>query len=146
MYNILVHAHSGLRWIVLILLLLAIGNSLIKWLGKKPFGAGDQKINLFAMSSTHLQFLIGLVLYFISPKVIFEAEAMKNPTMRFFLVEHLSIMILAIAAITIGYSRAKRISEDGKKFRTAFIFFLIGLILILAGIPWPFQGYGTGWG
>lgn len=141
----LTHAHSGLRWVVLVLLLVAIGNAFMKWQGNKEFQGGDKKIGLFAMVFTHIQFLIGLVLYFISPRVIFAAESMKNAAARFFLVEHLSIMLLAIAVITIGYSRAKRTEDDSKKFKTTFIFFLIGLILILAGIPWPFRGYGTGW-
>lgn len=145
MYNMLTHAHSGLRWVVLVLLLVAIGNAFMKWQGNKEFQGGDKKIGLFAMVFTHIQFLIGLVLYFISPRVIFAAESMKNAAARFFLVEHLSIMLLAIAVITIGYSRAKRTEDDSKKFKTTFIFFLIGLILILAGIPWPFRGYGTGW-
>ena len=145
MYNMLAHAHSGLRWVVLLLLIVAIGNAFASWKGQKSFQPKDKKLGLFAMTFTHIQFLIGLVLYFISPKVVFDASSMKNPTMRFFLVEHLVIMIIAIAVITIGYSRAKRIREDAKKFRTTFVFFLIGLILILAGIPWPFRGYGTGW-
>lgn len=138
------HAHSGLRWLVLILLLAAIFNALTKWKGGKTFQEGDRKLNLFTLIATHIQLLVGLGLYFISPNVVFDASSMKDPQLRFFLVEHISLMILAIALITVGYSRAKRALEDGKKFKTTFLFFLIGLILILIAIPWP-PKYGAGW-
>ena len=143
--EILKHAHSGLRWIVLIAIVLAIVNAIGKTNGSKPFGEKDRKLGLFALIFTHTQFLLGLILYFISPKVVFSGIAMKDSVLRFFLVEHISIMVVAVALITIGYSRAKRAEDDGKKFRSILIFYLIGIILLLAGIPWPFQNYGAGW-
>lgn len=142
--DILKHAHSGLRWVVLVLLLAAIVNAFSKWRGRKPFTEGDRKLGLFTFISTHIQLLVGLVLYFMSPNVVFAASSMKEPQLRFFLVEHIALMVLAIAVISIGYSRAKRALEDSQKFRTTFLFFLIGLILILIAIPWP-PKYGAGW-
>lgn len=144
MYSMLQHSHSGLRWIVLILLVVAIVNGLMKWQGGKTFTAGDKKIGLFAMTAVHIQFLLGLILYFISPKVIFDGASMKDPMLRFYLVEHISMMLLAVGLITVGYSRAKRAASDTSKFKTTFIFYLIGLILILAAIPWP-PRFGAGW-
>ena len=143
--EILRHAHSGLRWLVLIALVLAIVNAAGKMSGSTPFGAKDKKLNLFTLVFSHIQFLVGFVLYFVSPKVIFSGAAMKDSVSRFFLVEHISLMVIAIVLITIGYSKSKRALSDGKKFKLTFWFFLIGLILILASIPWPFQGYGAGW-
>lgn len=143
--EILRHAHSGLRWLVLISLVLAIVNAITKSSGSKPFTNKDKKIALFALIFTHLQLVLGLILYFISPKVVFESGAMKDDVLRFFLVEHISLMIVAIALITIGYSKSKRALSDRKRFRHILIFYAIGLILILAGIPWPFQNYGAGW-
>jgi len=70
---------------------------------------------------------------------------MKVAVNRFFLVEHPSLMIFAVLLITIGYSRAKRATSDAMAFRRTFWFYLVGLVLILLGIPWPMQGYGTGW-
>lgn len=145
MQSILIHAHSGLRWVALILLLAAIGNAFSKWQGKKGYTDKDRKLGLFALIGVHVQLLLGLALYFISSKVIFSAESMKVAMNRFFLVEHPTLMIIAIALITVGYSRAKRGATDTGKFKTTFWFYLIGLILILAGIPWPSLGYGTGW-
>ncbi|MTI22587.1 cytochrome B [Fulvivirga sp. RKSG066] len=143
MYDILRHAHSGLRWLVLIALVIAIFNAFSK--KGKPFTSGDKKLSLFALIFTHLQFVIGLILYFVSPKVVFAGTSMKSEVLRFYLVEHSLIMILAIVLITIGYSKAKRATIDAKKFKTIGIFYLIGLLLILAGIPWPFRDLGAGW-
>lgn len=144
MYNGLVHAHSGLRYVVLALLLVAIFNAFSK---KKnsTWTAKDKKITLFAMIFTHVQLLLGLVLYFISPKVSFSEGFMQNEVLRFYAVEHLSLMLVAIALITIGYSKAKKASSDRKKFSAVATFYLIGLILMLAAIPWPFRNLGAGW-
>ncbi|MCA6075500.1 cytochrome B [Fulvivirga sedimenti] len=145
MYSILTHTHSGLRWIVLITLLIAIGNAIGKTNGNRPFLRSDKRLSLMALVFTHLQLVLGLILYFISPKVVFSVESMSNDILRFFLVEHIFIMILAVLLITIGYSRSKRAIDEGKKFRNILVFYLLGLLLILAGIPWPFQDYGTAW-
>lgn len=144
MYNGLLHAHSGLRWVVLILLIAAIYNAFSKkrsasWTTK------DKKITLFAMIFTHIQLVIGLVLYFISPKVVLSGETMGNDVLRFYAVEHVSLMLVAIALITVGYSKAKRAKSDTKKFGAVAKFYLIGLILILASIPWPFRDLGGTW-
>ena len=124
---------------------MAIINAIGKVNGSKSFGTGDRKLGLFALIFTHTQFLLGLILYFISPKVLFSGAAMKDSVLRFFLVEHISLMLIAVVLITIGYSKTKRAATDSKKFKLTFWFYLIGLILILAGIPWPFQNYGTNW-
>lgn len=145
MHNMLVHAHSGLRWVVLILLVTATFKALLKWRSNAPFTEGDRKLNLFTMISAHVQLLIGFVLYFISPKVIFAAESMKEAVNRFYLVEHLATMLIAIILITVGYSKSKRAVEENKKLKTAFIYFGLGLLLILIGIPWPFRIAGAGW-
>ncbi|MEL6653039.1 MAG: cytochrome B [Bacteroidota bacterium] len=145
MYTGLVHLHSGLRWIVLILLLIAIVNAALKMNGSQEFTNKDRRWNLFGMVGTHLQLVIGLVLYFISPKVAFVEGFMKDEQLRFFAVEHISVMIIGIILITIGYSRAKRLTDSRAKFKTSFWFYLIGLVVILSRIPWP-GTYGAGWG
>ncbi len=145
MYNMLKHAHSGIRWIVLILIIYAIINALMKWQGKKTFTEQDRKINLFTMISAHIQLLTGLALYFISPKVIFSADVMKNAVGRFFTVEHILIMTIAIVLITIGNKKSKTAMEDITKFKKTFWFFLVALLLILVSIPWPFMKYGGSW-
>lgn len=145
MNSMLVHAHSGLRWVVLAILVVTIINALIKWRGQKPFTETDRKLNLFALIATHTQLVLGLILYFVSSKVVFSAETMSNPMTRFFTVEHIAAMLIAIILISMGYSRAKRAEVASTKFRLTFIYFLVGLVLILVMIPWPFQAYAANW-
>lgn len=140
----LVHAHSGLRWIVLILLLVSIFNAFAK---KKSglYTERDRKLALFTMIFTHVQLLIGLVLYFISPLVVFSADSMSNSLQRFYLLEHILMMVIAIALITIGHSKSKKAAEAAAKFKAISVFYLIALIIILAAIPWPFRNLGGAW-
>lgn len=145
MYTGLVHAHSGLRWIVLILLVLAVIKALSGWSGKKEYSKGDKMMSLFAMIFTHIQLLIGLWLYFISPKVMFVEGMMKDSVTRFYSVEHITLMLAAIILITVGYSTAKRSRDAIQKHKNTAIYYGIGLLLILAGIPWPFRDLGAGW-
>ncbi len=145
MYNMLQHAHSGLRWLVLLFLVLAIVFALIKWIGKKPFWQTHRKYALLALIFTHVQVLIGFILYFISPKVIFAGGAMKDAVSRFYLLEHLVGMLLAVIIITIGYAKAKRALPE-KSAKLTFWYYTVGLLLIIASIPWPFRAaLGAGW-
>jgi membrane-associated HD superfamily phosphohydrolase len=97
-----------------------------------------------------MQLLIGLILYFISPKVTFFEGWMKDSMTRFFALEHILLMIVAIAIITIGRRRAeKKLEGTRNKHRAILISYVIGLILILVSIPWPFgrwASFGAGWG
>jgi drug/metabolite transporter (DMT)-like permease len=145
MFDILKHAHSGLRWVVLALLIYAIFNAFTKWQSRKPFEESDRKVNLFALIFTHIQIILGLALYFLSPRVQFGSETMKVSEIRFFTVEHLTMMLIAAILITVGNAVAKRAADDVSKFKKTFIYFLIGLIIILVAIPWPFRGWGNGW-
>lgn len=145
MINGLIHAHSGIRWIILILLVASIFKSLLKWKSNAPYTDGDRKLGFFTMLSAHIQLLLGLTLYFLSDKVAFSADAMKVALTRFFTAEHSLMMVIAIALITFGYIKAKRAVEEVKKYSISFWFNLIALLIILAFIPWPFRGFGTGW-
>lgn len=136
--NFLVHAHSGLRWIALILLVAAIINAGLK-LKSGGYLKKDKMLNLFAMVVLHVQFLIGLALYFMSGRVNMGEGWMKNPMFRFFGMEHFIGMLLAIVLITIGRRKAENATNDSKKHRTVLVWYLIGFILILAFIPWPFR-------
>lgn len=142
MYNALRHAHSGLRWVVLALLIAAIVVAYQK-MSKKDTSVAKQPF-LFNLIGIHVQTLLGLVLYFISPKVSFAEGFMKVTELRFFAVEHIAMMIIAAIVITIGYSKGKRQAAP-KRYKTLFIFNLIGLVIIIASIPWPFRGLGAGW-
>jgi hypothetical protein len=149
MYIGLLHLHSALRYVVLILLIIAVIKAIIAWQSKSSFKPADKKLYLFALIFTHIQLVIGLILYFISP-IVDQAyadfgAAMKNPELRFWAVEHFTVMLVAIILITIGYSSAKRTTEEVKKHMKVGIFYLIGLVLILISIPWPFSSVARPW-
>jgi len=135
----LVHAHSGLRWVLLVLVLLAIIKGFGGLSGKKPFSAGDKKVAMFAMIMCHIQLVIGLILYFITDKISVEALAEGNKVASFFAMEHIAGMILGIALVTVGYSTSKRGKTDKAKFKRIAIWYTIGLLIILGSIPWPFM-------
>ena len=145
MHNILKHLHSVNRWIVLILLVVVVISALSKWMGNKDYTPQDRKMSLFALIFTHIQFILGLILLFISPLVSFESGWMKNTVNRFYGMEHTAIMIIGIILITAGYSIAKRKTNAKSKFKTTWIFYGLGLIIILSRIPWPSMGLGAGW-
>ena len=146
MYNGLVHAHSGLRWIVLALLIFTLIRAISGWITNRTFTPTDKKIALWALIFTHIQLLLGILLYLISPKVQFVAEVMSSTVLRFYTVEHFSTMLFGIALITIGYGSSKRSSINIQKHRKLALFYGFGLLLILAGIPWPFRAaLGASW-
>ncbi|MFN4951170.1 MAG: hypothetical protein ACK5F0_06075 [Flavobacteriales bacterium] len=144
MYEILKHTHSGLRWVALILILWAIFNSITA----KEFTKREKLVNLFSMVSLHTQLILGLILYFISDKVKFFDGWMKEPTgiYRFYGMEHLAGMVIAIALITVGYVKSKKGTTPAEIYKQIKLFYIIGLILILASIPWPFRAnLGGAW-
>jgi len=133
-YQFFRHLHSGFRYIVFILLLLAIIQSLLGWINRKPYTETNRKINLFTLISAHTQLLIGIVLYFLSPYVQFNSDTMKNDTTRYYTVEHWIMMLIAIILITVGYSRSKKIIMPESKHRTVAIFDLVALFVIIGAI------------
>lgn len=152
LYSVMVHVHSVGRWIVLLLLLFAIFNSLIA--GNRPFIKSDNRLGLFLTSFADLMLLIGIYLYFVGPWGYKQFEnfasfgdMMKNPSARFFAVEHQAGMLIAIILIHIGKAQAHRPIGDKAKHRRTVIFYLLALLIILVSIPWPFRviGAGRGW-
>jgi len=144
-YSIFVHIHSGLRWLVLIIIIIAIINSALRLTRKSGSNFRDCVFNRLALIFMHLQLVLGLVLYFISPKVVFDASSMKVSLLRFYLVEHIGLMIIAVILITIGYVKSDRTADEIKKYKHVVVYYSIALVLILASIPWPFRGLGAGW-
>lgn len=141
MYEAIQIVHSYWAYLVLLVLVLATFNAIIKTLGKKPFGPQDFRISLFTLIVSHLQLLIGLVLYFISPyfNVLLESGmegVMGNDTIRLYVVEHPLTMIISVVLITVGYSKHKKKLASNKKFRTIAIFYALALLAMLSRIPW----------
>lgn len=132
LYSFFLYLHSGLRYIVLLLVLAAIIRAWADWLGHKAYTEGNRKLNLFAMISVHTQLLIGIALYFFSPFVRFGSDTMKDATTRYWTVEHLTGMLIAIALITIGHARAKRGASSDAKHKSIAVFYTLALIIIVA--------------
>ena len=146
MLTSLVHLHSTFGWLLLIALIGSIAVALIKKSGGKPFAKSDQILFQVSVRLAQLLFLIGIVQYFFSQKVMFSGETISNAVVRFFTVEHPLTMILAIAALSVGYGRAGRAAEDGNKFKQIYLFYGIGLLLILLRFPWKYLSViGKGW-
>ena len=140
MYSILKTVHSYWAFFVLSILFIAILNALIKRISKKSFNSIDLRISLFGLIFSHIQLLIGVILYFISPWFDQWASlgigVMKNNESRLYLVEHPITNILAILFITIGWSLHKKQSESSKKFLRIILFYGVGYVLLLSRIPW----------
>src|ERR1700679_3728643 len=130
-YIILKELHSGFRYIVFILVIIAIVQSLLGWFGKKPYTETNRKINLFTLISAHTQLLIGIVLYFLSPFVQFNNTTMKDSTTRYFTVEHWVGMLIAIVIITIGHSKSKKKATAQGKHKTIAVAYIIAFLVII---------------
>lgn len=135
------YLHSLWAYLVVIMIIITVGNALISLVRKRAFTAKDLRIPLFALIATHLQILIGLVLFFISPMIRWFSSGdkgmiMKDSTLRLYNVEHPLIMIIAVILITIGFSRHKKKVSSASKFKIILVFYGIALLLILSRIPW----------
>lgn len=133
--------HSYWAYLVLIVLVITVINAIIGLSSKKEFNNKDLRLGLFTLIFSHIQLLIGLGWYFMSPiyktmKVTGMGMMMKNSQTRLLAVEHPITMIVAIVLITIGWSKHKKQSNDTAKFKTFVIFYGIALLLILSRIPW----------
>lgn len=133
MYNGILHLHNLLRWIILILLIVNLVNV---FGGKK-----NVKLSLYLMISAHVMLVIGLYQYIAGDlgmatlKAAGMGQVMKNAAARYWAVEHITGMVIAIVLITLGHGRVKR-DADTKK---AKLYFSLALLLILLMMPWPFR-------
>jgi len=138
MYTGFQHMHSAFAYVVLALIVIVILIALIGKLSGKPFSSSLKRLALWSMIALHLQFVIGLVLYFLSPLGFsaISGEMMGDSMLRLYVVEHPTTMLLGIILITIGHGRMKRAVNDDRKYMQLILFYTIGLVLVLARIPW----------
>lgn len=141
MYTALLHTHNMFRWLLLVIFILALAFAITGWLHKKEWAKKDRITGTLLAIFMDIQLLIGLVLYFfVSPltKAAFAdfGAAMKNSGLRFFAVEHILLMIIAVLFVHIGKAKTKKAGADWKKHKAAFIWYGLSLVLILLGIPW----------
>jgi hypothetical protein len=142
--------HSIGRWVVILLLIIAIFNSLVA--GDRPFIKSDANTGLLLIIFVDLMFLIGLVLWYFGALGYKSLEnypggfsaAMKDPIARFFGMEHFVGMLVALVLVHIGKAQGRKKISDKKKHMRTMAFYLIALIIILVSIPWPFMQSGAG--
>jgi len=138
MYTGFQHLHSVFAYIVLAVLLLSFIYALASFVQKKPFTEKVRKASLAGLIAAHLQLLIGLVLYFISPMGLsnFSGEAMGDAMSRLYMLEHPLMMLIGIILITVGYSKAKQPGDNAGRYKKILIFYGLGILCILLRIPW----------
>jgi len=141
MYTEFLYVHTILRWVLLFSLTITLLKYLAGWLGNHQWNKSDNILGIVFTSLMDIQLLTGLVLYFfLSPITKFALSdfgaAMKDSELRFYAVEHFFMMLIAVVLVHLGRAKSKKIKFDRKKFKTAFIFFFIALVVMLAAIPW----------
>ena len=142
MYSLMLIAHSWLRWLVLVAALVALARSMGGWNGRRPWTQADDRAGLVFTTALDVQFLIGLLLYFLFSPLMSTiranaGEAMGDSAMRYWLVEHPFGMLVGIALAHIGRSRIRKAVDAARKHRLTVIFFGLALVAILVSIPWP---------
>jgi len=138
MYTGLKHLHSYFAYILLAALIFSIIYVVIKFVSDSTFSEKVRKVALIGFIASHLQLLIGILLYIISPVGIslFSSEAMQDSLSRLYVLEHPLLMIIAIVLISIGYIKAKKPGDDARRFKTIILYYTLALFLILLRIPW----------
>lgn len=143
MYEFTLAIHNLLRWAVLATGVWAAGRALTGWVGGRPWVTADTAATRWFVLAISVQFLVGLLLWAaLSPFGIAGlldvgmGEAMRDATRRFWAVEHLTLMLLALALVHVGAARARRATNDGARHRTTALFFVLAVIFVLAGVPW----------
>ena len=141
MYEVVKILHSYWAYLVVLIVFLASINAIVKAIGNKEYQAKDFRISLFGLIVTHIQVLIGAILFVVSPLVVWFSDVpvgniMKDSTLRLYNVEHPLTMIISAVVITIGYSKHKKKLTSQPKLKTLAIFYTLGLILLLSRIPW----------
>ena len=139
----MLHAHSGFRWIALILIIFTIYKAFLGIKNAEEYTAKHKMLALGSLIVFHTMVLIGFSLLFSSPKTGL-VEIFSQPY-RFFTLEHPIMMTIAVILVTMGYSKAKKEESARMKFRKILIFYSIALIVTIIAIPWPFRaGLGGG--
>lgn len=142
--------HSLVRWAVILLGVWALSRAKLGWFGRRPWRQGDDLAGRLFVIAFDVQVLLGLLLYFVLSPITTGAfqdmgGAMQNSAVRFWVVEHITAMLLGLALAHIGRARLRRATDDRARHRTAALFLGFALLLVLLGTPWPFMPVGRPW-
>lgn len=143
MYQTLTFLHSIVRWLVILSLCYSIFRACLGYFRKLNFSQTDNTIRHSTATVAHIQLLLGIALYSVSPMVSYFwknfKEAKESWDTLFFGLIHMALMLIAITLITIGSALSKRKLSDKEKFRVMLLFYAIALVIIFVAIPWPFS-------
>lgn len=142
MYTAVLFIHSWLRWAVLLLGVLVILRAIAGASARRPWNDTDQLVNKIFVRTVGVQFLLGLLLYIALSPFTHEAfrdfgAAMRNAGLRFWAVEHILGMVVAIGLTEAGFARVRKTADPVRKHRVALIFNVLALLAMVASIPWP---------
>lgn len=147
MFSSLLILHSIIRWGILVSLVVSLFFAYRGWLKNKAWTRFDNYCRIITVSFVHIQLIIGFWLYLISPIVDYFlnnfSEALHITQARFFGMEHITMMVLAVSFITVGSSIARRINDSKRKFKVIAIWYTLAFIFIFTSIPWPFSPFTT---
>lgn len=135
MYEIIQKLHSGWAYLAVLLVVIAVINSIIGLVSKKEYKDTDKKIGLYALGAIHTQVVIGILVYFVSPLGL-SGFSMSDSALRLTSMEHPLMNIIGIVLMTIGWVKHKKLESSESKFKTVTIYYGLGLLLILSRIPW----------
>jgi hypothetical protein len=141
MYGIILAIHNLIRWVVLIVGVLAAVRALIGWFGKRGWTGQDRLFGVIFASSIDIQLLLGILLYFVYSPITKSAfrdfgAAMSIKDIRFFAIEHVFYMVLALVFAHLGSALPKKVDDAISKHKRAAIWFSLAVLLVLVGIPW----------
>jgi uncharacterized membrane protein YozB (DUF420 family) len=141
MYPLILAVHNILRWVVVVLAIVALVRAYRGWLGKRAWSQADRKWGMFFSIALDVQLLLGMILYFALSPITRNAfsnvgAAMQNADVRFFFAEHFFYMLLAVILVHVGVAAARRAVEDTTKHRRAAIWFSLSVLAIILGMPW----------
>ncbi len=138
LYEYIKPLHSYLAYGVLLTVILAIIIGIQGWFSKREFLPSDRSIALLALILTHTMFVLGIILWVVSPNGFGKVDPnwIKNSALRLTVLEHPLTNLIAIVLITIGWSKHKREESGSGKFKKISIFYTLGLLLLLSRIPW----------
>lgn len=145
MYEALLIAHSWIRWVVLLLGLIAFALAASGRLTRRAWTPRDEAASRWFVIAVDVQVLIGLLLYFFFSSFTMAAwrdmaGAMADTVVRFWAVEHLVGMLAATAFAHVGRVRIRKTTDPARKHFVAAILFGLSLVLMVVSIPWPFGG------
>ncbi|MBN8678495.1 MAG: hypothetical protein J0M29_09735 [Chitinophagales bacterium] len=143
MHTILNALHSYNRYLILAALVYVLFRSWSGWMGKKPFEKADNTASVALLGLAHLQLLLGLIQYFVTSAYTTGDMPVSDPWVRYFKMEHISGMILAVVLIQLGRTFSKKAQSDEEKHKKLAIYTTVATLIIVGMLAMKGLLFGT---